>query len=186
MRRIADALGVVVVTSGLAQAQPDMPPPDAARKVDFATAATAARDLLGALVAADTTNPPGNEARAVALGRTRLEKAGIPFEVTEFAPGRENLVARINGDGSAKPLLLIAHVDVVGTDGQDWSTDPKKMTEIGGYLVGRGVADDFGLAALALQTLVLLKEQKVPRARDVLVAWTGDEEKGGAGGRWLL
>lgn len=186
MRRAAALLAPLVLVSALAHAQPDMPPRDPAKKVDFAAGAASARDLLGALVAADTTNPPGNEARAVALGKARLEKAGIPFEVTEFAPGRENLVARIKGDGSAKPLLLIAHVDVVGTDGQDWSTDPKKMTEIGGYLVGRGVADDFGMAALALQTLILLKEQNVPLTRDVIVAWTGDEESGGAGVRWIL
>ncbi|MBY0274979.1 M20/M25/M40 family metallo-hydrolase, partial [Candidatus Binatia bacterium] len=176
----------LLATPTLGGAQPDMPARDAAKKVDFAAGAAAARDLLGALVAADTTNPPGNEARAVALGKQRLEQAGIPFRVTEFAPGRENLVARLPGDGSARPLLLIAHVDVVGTDGQDWSTNPRKMTDIGGYLVGRGVADDFGMAALALQTLILLKQHDVPLVRDVIVAWTGDEESGGAGVRWIL
>lgn len=186
MRRTTVLLAALLATCAAAHAQPDMPARDAAKKVDFAAGAAAVRDLLGALVAADTTNPPGNEARAVALAKERLEKAGIPFEVTEFAPGRENLVARLKGDGSQKPLLLIAHVDVVGTDGQDWSTDPRKMTEIGGYLVGRGVADDFGMAALALQTLILLKQQNVPLTRDVIVAWTGDEESGGAGVRWIL
>ena len=187
MRHIAIVFSALLATCAVAHAQPEMPPRDAAKKVDFAGGAAAVRDLLGALVAADTTNPPGNEARAVALGKQRLEKAGIPFEVTEFAPGRENLVARLKGgDGSEKPLLLIAHVDVVGTDGQDWSTDPRKMTEIGGYLVGRGVADDFGMAALALQTLILLKQNDVPLRRDVIVAWTGDEESGGAGVRWIL
>ena len=179
-------LATVLAAASGVRAQPAMPARDAAAKVDFAAGAASARDLIGALVAVDTTNPPGNEARAVALGKARLDAAGIPYEVTEFAPGRENLVARLAGDGSAKPLLLIAHIDVVGTDGQDWSTDPKKMTEIGGYLVGRGVADDFGMAALALETLILLKQQNVPLARDVILAWTGDEESGGAGVRWIL
>lgn len=160
--------------------------PDAAAGVDFAAGARDARALLDALVAADTTNPPGNEARAVAIGKQRLDAAGIPYQVSEFAPGRENLVARLKGDGSQKPLLILAHIDVVGTDGQDWSTDPKKLTEVGGYLVGRGVADDFGMAALALETLLLLKQQNVPLARDVILAWTGDEESGGGGIRWLF
>jgi acetylornithine deacetylase/succinyl-diaminopimelate desuccinylase-like protein len=183
---LAIAAVVLLATATRGHAQPDMPPRDPTTNVDFTAGAAATRDLLGALVAADTTNPPGNEARAVALGKERLEKAGIPFTVTEFAPGRENLVARLKGDGSAKPLLLIAHIDVVGTDGQDWSTDPRKMTEIGGYLVGRGVADDFGMAALALQTMLLLKQHEVALTRDVILAWTGDEESGGAGVRWIL
>lgn len=187
-RLAAVAAGLVTMLAAPlpAHAQPAFPPRDAAAKVDFAAGAAAARELIGALVAADTTNPPGNESRAVALGKTRLDEAGIPYEVTEFAPGRENLVARLKGDGSAKPLLLIAHIDVVGTNGQDWSTDPRKMTEVGGYLVGRGVADDFGMASLALETLILLKRHDVPLARDVIVAWTGDEESGGAGVRWIL
>jgi acetylornithine deacetylase/succinyl-diaminopimelate desuccinylase-like protein len=165
---------------------PISPEHDPAAKIDFVAAARDAHDTLAALVAADTSNPPGNEARAVAIAKARLDAAGIPYVVTEFAPGRENLVARLSGDGTAKPILLLAHVDVVGTEGQDWSTDPRKMTEVGGYLVGRGVADDFGMASIALETLLLLKKADVPLQRDVIVAWTGDEESGGRGIRWLL
>jgi acetylornithine deacetylase/succinyl-diaminopimelate desuccinylase-like protein len=165
---------------------PISPDRDAAAGVDFAAAARDARELLTALVAANTSNPPGNEARAVALGKARLDAAGIPSKVTEFAPGRENLVARLSGSGAARPILLLAHVDVVGTEGQDWSSNPHKVTEVGGYLVARGVADDLGMASIALETLVLLKKEKVPLDRDVILAWTGDEESGGGGIRWLL
>ncbi len=153
---------------------------------DFDTATTSIRRLLGELVSADTRNPPGNEARAVALGVKRLEAAGIPFEVTEFAPGRENLVARLSGDGSAEPLLLLAHIDVVGAEGQDWSVPAHEITEKGGFLYGRGVNDDLGMAAIELEVLLLLKKAGVALARDVIVAWTGDEESGGAGIQWLL
>jgi acetylornithine deacetylase/succinyl-diaminopimelate desuccinylase-like protein len=153
---------------------------------DYDAAARSARELLDALVAADTTNPPGNEARAVALGAERLAAVGIPFERTEFAPGRENLVARLRGDGSERPLLLLAHTDVVGAEGQAWSSDPHVVTEREGYLVGRGVADDLGMAALALEVVLILHREKAPLARDVILAWTGDEESGGAGIRWLL
>lgn len=157
------------------------PPP-----VDYDAATASARALLTALVAADTSNPPGNEARAVALGAPRLRDAGIEFETMEFAPGRENLVARLRGDGSARPILLLAHTDVVGTAGQQWTSDPHVVTSADGFLVGRGVGDDLGMAVLALEVLVQLKREGVPLKRDVIVAWTGDEESGGAGVRWLL
>jgi acetylornithine deacetylase/succinyl-diaminopimelate desuccinylase-like protein len=153
---------------------------------DYDAAAQSVRKLLGELVAADTSNPPGNEARAVAIGAARLKQAGIEPEVSEFAPGRQNLVARLKGDGSARPLLLLAHIDVVGAAGQAWSTDPHKMTEVDGYLVGRGVADDLGMAAMSLELLLMLKRSNVPLRRDVILAWTGDEESGGAGIIWLL
>jgi acetylornithine deacetylase/succinyl-diaminopimelate desuccinylase-like protein len=154
--------------------------------VDFDAAARSARTLLGELVAADTSNPPGNESRAVAIGAARLGESGVPYRVTEFAPGRQNLVARLEGDGRAGALLLLAHTDVVGAEGQSWATDPHQMIERDGYLLGRGVADDLGMASVALEVFVLLKRADVPLARDVILAWTGDEESGGAGIRWLL
>jgi acetylornithine deacetylase/succinyl-diaminopimelate desuccinylase-like protein len=154
--------------------------------IDFDASARSARTLLGELVAADTSNPPGNESRAVAIGAARLRQAGIPYRVTEFAPGRENLVARIEGKGGAGALLLLAHSDVVGAQGQSWSTDPHRMVEVDGYLLGRGVADDLGMASVALEVFVQLKRADVPLSRDVILAWTGDEESGGAGIRWLL
>jgi acetylornithine deacetylase/succinyl-diaminopimelate desuccinylase-like protein len=154
--------------------------------VDYDTATAAARALLTKLVAADTSNPPGNEERAVTIGAARLREAGIEAETTEFAPGRQNLVARLRGNGSGRPILLLAHTDVVGTAGQEWTSDPHVVTPAGGFLVGRGVSDDLGMAALALEVLVRLKQAGIPLERDVILAWTGDEESGGAGVRWLL
>jgi acetylornithine deacetylase/succinyl-diaminopimelate desuccinylase-like protein len=162
-------------TSARAQAEPNF---------DEATASV--RTLLGELVAADTSNPPGNEARAVAIGARQLAAAGIPYQVTEFAPDRQNLVARLHGDGSERPLLLLAHVDVVGTGGQSWSTEPHTMTEQGGFLVGRGTNDDLGMAAVALEVFLLLHRSGIALKRDVILAWTGDEESGGGGIRWQL
>jgi acetylornithine deacetylase/succinyl-diaminopimelate desuccinylase-like protein len=157
-----------------------------APSIDDATVAARTRILLGELIAANTENPPGNEARAVAIGVKRLKAAGIHYEVTTFAPGRENLVARLKGDQSAKPLLLLSHIDVVGTAHQDWNTPPHQLTERNGYLHGRGVEDDLGMAALDLELLIALKESGAKLRRDVIVAWTGDEESGGMGVRWLL
>ncbi len=146
----------------------------AAEAADFAAAAREVRHLLEALVAADTSNPPGDEDRAVAVAAEALGREGIPFERFEFAPGRGDLVARLKGDGSARPLLLLAHVDVVPARGQAWSTPPHAVTEKDGFLYGRGVSDDLSMAALELETLLLLHRQGVPLRRDVILAWTGD------------
>ncbi len=172
-----------VIDATRAEATPSASSPTAP---DWAAAAARARTLLGELIAADTSNPPGNEARAAALGARRLKAAGIPLEILEFAPGRANLVARLRGNGSARPLLLLAHIDVVGTEGQAWTQPPHTLTEVGGYLVGRGSDDDLGMAAVELETLLLLHAARIPLARDVILAWTGDEESGGDGIRWLL
>jgi acetylornithine deacetylase/succinyl-diaminopimelate desuccinylase-like protein len=144
------------------------------------------RAVLAKLVAADTTNPPGNEARAVAIIAAHLDEVKIPYEVTEFAPGRKNLVARLSGDGSEKPLLLLAHLDVVGAEGQPWTSPPHEVTERDGFLVGRGVGDDLGMALMELETMVMLQRSGTRLRRDVILALTGDEESGGQGVRWLL
>src|SRR4051812_17758122 len=91
---------------------------------DFDASAQSFRATLAELVKADTTNPPGNEARAVAIIAERLKKEGVPFETMEFGPGRQNLVARLKGSGEKKPLLLLAHIDVVGAENQVWTTPP--------------------------------------------------------------
>jgi len=179
--------GLLVLHSGVALAlDAGRLRPDAVEAIDYDAAARSARALLDDLVATDTSNPPGNEARAVALGAAPLRAAGIDFQISEFAPGRQNLVARLRGDGSARPLLLLAHTDVVGAEGQQWSSDPHRVTEREGFLIGRGVGDDLGMAAVELEVLMMLKRAGVRLRRDVILAWTGDEESGGAGIRWLL
>lgn len=154
--------------------------------VDFDAAALKARETLAALIEADTTNPPGNEVRAVEIAAKKLKQADIAYEITEFAPGRQNIVARLKGSGKQGPVLLLAHTDVVGAGGQAWSVDPHKLTERDGYLYGRGVADDLGPAVVNLEALILLKASGVKLKRDVIVALTGDEESGGQGIRYLI
>lgn len=161
-------------------------PAAAAQSQSYDNAARSARRLLENLVAANTSNPPGNEARAASIGAERLKEAGIAYEITEFAPGRQNLTARLKGTGKRPPLLLLAHTDVVGADGQDWSSPAHRLTEKDGYLIGRGVSDDLGMAAVALEVLILLKRSGEALQRDVILAWTGDEESGGSGIVYLL
>jgi acetylornithine deacetylase/succinyl-diaminopimelate desuccinylase-like protein len=144
------------------------------------------RATLEKMVEADTTNPPGNEALVVEIAKRRLDAAGIPYEITEFLPGRQNIVARLKGSGAERPILLISHTDVVSTENQNWTVPPHKLTEMDGYLYGRGVMDDLGQGAINLEVLIYLKESGIPLRRDIIVALTGDEETGGLGVPYLL
>ncbi len=147
---------------------------------------TFARQLLDELVAIDTSNPPGNEEKAAKLIAGKLRAAGIEPTIVPFAPGRANVIARLRGDGSKRPLILLAHLDVVGVAGQPWTTPPFTVTERDGWLYGRGVTDDKSWAAMATALVIELKRQKTPLHRDIILALTGDEESGGAGIRYVL
>jgi acetylornithine deacetylase/succinyl-diaminopimelate desuccinylase-like protein len=159
----------------------------AAASMDYDSAAKSLRKTLAELVAADTTNPPGNEVKAVKVIAARLQAEKIPYEITEFAPGRQNIVARLKGDGSrGKPLLLVAHIDVVGAGNQAWTVPPHELTEKDGFYYGRGVSDDLGFAVINLETFIAIKKSGQPLKRDLILAMTGDEESGGEGIRYLL
>ncbi len=145
-----------------------------------------ARQLLEQLVAIDTTNPPGREAEAAKAIAERLRAAGVSSEIVPFGPGRASVVARLRGDGSKKPLLLIAHLDVVGAAEQPWTVKPFQLTERAGFLYGRGVLDDKGWAAIATAVFLELARTHEKLHRDVILALTGDEESGGAGVRYIL
>ncbi len=153
---------------------------------DYDAAASRARRLLGELVRADTSNPPGNESRAARLAEMKLKAIGVPYELSEFAPGRENIVARLKGTGEKRPILLLAHTDVVGAAGQSWTVPAHELTEKDGYLYGRGVNDDLGMAVVALEVFSLLKRSGIKLKRDIILAWTGDEESGGLGIQTIL
>ncbi|MDB4970897.1 MAG: Peptidase [Myxococcales bacterium] len=147
---------------------------------------TEARTLLDELVAIDTSNPPGNEEKAARHIAARLKAAGIESTLVPFGPGRANVVARLKGDGSKRPLLLLAHLDVVGAAGQPWTVPPFKVTEKDGWMYGRGVTDDKSWAAIATALFVELKRSKEPLHRDIILALTGDEESSGGGVRYIL
>ncbi|MEK6606778.1 MAG: M20/M25/M40 family metallo-hydrolase [Myxococcota bacterium] len=147
-----------------------------------------ARAMLEELVAIDTTNPPGHETKVAQNVYRRFQAARIDATLLESSPGRGNVIARVPGDGSKRPLLLLAHIDVVGAGPRElWSADPFRLTAKDGYLYGRGVGDDKGMAAAATAIALDLRRRKLPLARDVVVALTADEESGGdAGIVWLL
>jgi acetylornithine deacetylase/succinyl-diaminopimelate desuccinylase-like protein len=139
--------------------------------------------MLEKMVSLDTSNPPGNEARIADWVAERLKQEDIPFTETEWAPGRKNITARLAAGSSKneRPVLILAHIDVVGASGQKWASDPHQVVERDGYLYGRGVSDDLGMAALGVETLILLKHSGFTLKRDVILALTGNEESNGTG-----
>ncbi|HEY8087159.1 MAG TPA: M20/M25/M40 family metallo-hydrolase [Polyangiaceae bacterium] len=142
------------------------------------------RQLLEQFVAVDTSH--GGETKLLEPVAALYRDAGVEVQILESAPGRGNLVARLKGSGAKKPLLLLAHVDVVPVEGQPWTVPPFAVTEKEGFLWGRGINDDKSMAAAVVALTLELARTHAPLTRDVIVALTSGEETGGAAGaRWL-
>src|SRR5215475_11815697 len=126
------------------------------------------------LVQLDTTS--GHETRAVDYLKKVLEGEGIPTQTFALNPARANLVARLKGNGSKRPLLILAHTDVVGVQKEKWPVDPFGAVMKDGYIWGRGSKDDKPVLAANLVTMLLLKRLGVPLDRDVIfLAESGEE-----------
>jgi acetylornithine deacetylase/succinyl-diaminopimelate desuccinylase-like protein len=143
--------------------------------IDDAARAETIRFLTD-LVKIDTSNPPGNEVKAANYIKSVLDKEGIPSEIFESAPRRGNLVARIKGNGSKRPLMLMGHLDVVGVERDKWTVDPFAAIIKGGYLYGRGSHDDKAMDAANLEVFLQLYRRKIPLDRDVILLAEAGEE----------
>ncbi len=141
-----------------------------------------------ALVQLDTSNPPGNETRAVEYLKKVLEAEGIPTKTFALDPKRANLVARLKGNGSKRPLLILAHTDVVGVQREKWPVDPFGAVMKDGYIWGRGTRDDKPILAGDLMVMLLLKRTGAPLDRDVIfLAESGEEaDTTGVGINYML
>jgi acetylornithine deacetylase/succinyl-diaminopimelate desuccinylase-like protein len=150
-----------------------------------------ARAILQELIGINTTDSVGdNTAAADAMGR-RLVAAGFPqadVEVVVPAPKKGNLVARLRGAGKGRPILFLAHIDVVEARREDWSMDPFTLNEKDGYFYGRGTQDMKGDASLLVANFIRLKREGFQPDRDMILALTADEEggRGPNGVTWLL
>ncbi len=151
-----------------------------------------ALDIYRELVGIRTVHPDGDNTAAARAMAKRLLDAGFDakdVEVVEPAPRKGNLVARLRGTGELKPLLLLAHIDVVEAKAADWSDglDPFTLTERDGYFYGRGTLDNKAMAAIFVASLVRYRAEGLRPRRDVIVALTADEETGTHNGvAWLL
>ena len=142
--------------------------------------------LLSAYLRINTTNPPGNEIAAARWLAAVLRRDGIESQIFEPRPGKANLIARLKGDGSARPLILLNHMDVVLASREHWQVDPFGGVIRDGYVWGRGALDMKGEAIVHLMTFVALKRAGIPLKRDVVFLATADEEVGvGVGAGWI-
>jgi acetylornithine deacetylase/succinyl-diaminopimelate desuccinylase-like protein len=136
----------------------------------------------------DTTNPPGNEMRAVSFYKKILDEEGIENRAFEYAPGRGDLWARIPHTTSEakRPIILLNHTDVVTSDASHWSVPPFSGEIRNGYLWGRGAQDmkDEGMAQLIV--MIMLKREKIQLDRDVIFLAVADEEVDGTGSDWFI
>jgi acetylornithine deacetylase/succinyl-diaminopimelate desuccinylase-like protein len=176
MRSTPLLLSVALVTSVAAQTAPNE---------------ARARDILKQLIEINTTDTPaGNVTTAAEAMAERLQAAGFPaadMQVIGPNPKKHNLVMRWRGAGARRPLLLLAHLDVVEAKREDWSFDPFTFREDGGFFYGRGTSDDKSMAAQFVANLIRLKEEGYTPDRDLILALTADEEGGEYNGvDWLV
>lgn len=154
--------------------------------IDWEEVTEEATDLLSRYIAIDTSNPPGNEETAALFLADVLHREGLEARLYQAAPGRANLSARLAGDGSKRPLILLNHTDVVPAEPPFWQEPPFASTVRDGVIWGRGALDMKGMGVMELMTLLLLKRHGIPLKRDVVFLAVADEEAGGdVGIEWM-
>src|SRR5262245_44749118 len=138
-----------------------------------------AHDIYRELVEINTSQSVGDTYQAAQAMAARLKAGGFAaadVQTFQTAPKRGNLVARLHGTGKRKPLLLLAHIDVVEALRSDWSTDPYQFVEKDGYYYGRGTGDDKFMAAAFVANMIRWKKEGYRPDRDIILALTTDEE----------
>ncbi len=155
--------------------------------IDWKAATEEATRYLVDLVKFDTTNPPGNELECAKHLAELLSSEGVEPLVLESTPGRGNVIARLRGDGSKKPLLLMSHLDVVHAESSRWTVPPFSGEIRDGVIWGRGTLDTKGLTVMHLLAMFLLKRRGDPLKRDIIFMANADEEAGGKyGAEWMV
>jgi len=147
--------------------------------------------ILRELIETNTTHATGNTTDAAVQLANRFKDAGFAeadIQVVGPTPKNRNLVVRYRGAGKQKPVLLLAHLDVVEAKKEDWTYDPFVLSEHDGYFYGRGTQNVKGGAATLITTLLRLKAEKFVPDRDLILALTAGEESGGSynGVEWLI
>ncbi len=151
--------------------------------------AEATRSRLDQLVAFDTVNPPGNERALCEAVGEQLRAEGIETVVLGPEGPRANLLVRVRAKRKSRkePLLIVAHIDTVNFSRDAWGSDPLTLVEREGFLYGRGVIDNKGMASAGIEIIRRLHRDRVRLDRDVVLLLAADEEAGGeVGTAWLL
>ena len=129
-----------------------------------------------ALIRIDTTDPPGNETKAAEYVQHASKPKASPYIVAAKDPARANLIARLKGNGSKRPILLMGHLDTVQVDASKWTIPPFSAERKDGYIYGRGTSDNKWQVAAGMMTMLLLKRGNVALDRDVIFAAEAGEE----------
>jgi acetylornithine deacetylase/succinyl-diaminopimelate desuccinylase-like protein len=144
--------------------------------VDWDSAGEETLQHLSDLVKINTTNPPGGETQVANYLQAVLAAEGIESEMYALDPERANLVARIKGNGSKRPILIMGHTDVVGVQADRWIEEPFSGLRKDGWLYGRGSLDDKDSVAAGLMVIIMLKRYGVELDRDVIFLAEAGEE----------
>lgn len=138
--------------------------------------------LLRDLIRIDTEDPPGNESKVALYIAAIFKREGIPYEILEPVPGRASIVARLQGTGAKRPVLILAHEDVVPVDRSHWTVDPFAADVKDGTLYGRGASDDKGPLAAHIETMLQLHRSGRRLPRDIIFLAEASEENGSDAG----
>ncbi|MBI1742922.1 M20/M25/M40 family metallo-hydrolase, partial [Candidatus Acetothermia bacterium] len=146
-----------------------------------------ASQMLSELLQINTTNPPGDEYKAIQYLKKHLDREGISYEILEKEKGRSNLIARLKGKRPGPRVMLMSHVDVVPvTDEKKWKYPPFSGAIEEGYIWGRGALDMKCMTAMEFVTFMLFKRLKLDFAGELILLAASDEEQGSSyGAEWL-
>src|SRR5262245_32404659 len=173
MRRLIQICSLVALLASALEAQ--------APSIDWEREKAEILTHYRALIQIDTSSPPGNETRVMEYLKKVFDEAGVPTKTFALDPNRANLVARLKGNGTKKPVLLMAHTDVVPVQREKWPLDPFGAVLKDGYVWGRGSRDDKPILAANLVVMLLLKRGGVTLDRDVIFLAESGEEADPAG-----
>ncbi|HUG14791.1 MAG TPA: M20/M25/M40 family metallo-hydrolase [Thermomicrobiales bacterium] len=155
-------------------------------RVDWHGARAEVTDHLRNLIQLETVNPPGNETKVASYLRAAVEPEGLTATILEGSDGRGNFVTRIRGSGNGRPLLLMAHADVVSVEADKWQHPPFAATVEDGMIWGRGAVDTKNLVASELMVMLLVSRLGLTLDRDLIMCTFADEEAGGRfGADWM-
>ena len=143
-------------------------------------------ELMQQYLRINTSNPPGNEIATAKFLKESFDREGIQSEIFEYKPTRANIIARIKGNGSKRPIILLSHMDVVNADPAKWRVDPFSAQIIEGEIYGRGALDMKSEGLLHLMTMIILAREKPQLSRDVIFLATADEEVKDEGSIWMI
>ena len=176
-KRMVIAALVVCVAYGIGNAQ---------NGIDWVRYQDMAVDLMQQYLRINTSNPPGNEIQTARFLKKVFDQYDIQNEIFEYKPGRANIIARIKGNGSKRPIILLSHMDVVTAEPASWEVDPFSGVIKNNSIYGRGALDMKGEGLLHLMTMILVKREGPPLSRDVIFLGTADEEVDDEGSLWMI